>query len=120
VTEALFSGNPTVIVFAAPSFCTSPTCGPQVDTIVELKDAYLGEASFIHVEIYDNPDEIQGDLSRGVLSPFVNDWGLDSVPHYRNESWVFVLGRDGRITHRFEGYATFEELEVALLQVLER
>ena len=114
VAESLFSGNPSVVVFASPSFCTSPTCGPQVDTVVALKDRRRGEADFIHVEVYDNPEEIQGDLSRGVLSPFIAEWGIDSVPHYVNESWVFVLGRDGRITQRFEGYATLTELEAAL------
>ena len=65
-------------------------------------------------------DDDMADFMEDIVSPFVTDWGLDSVPHYKNESWVFVLGRDGRITHRFEGYATFEEFEVALLEVLER
>ena len=118
VAESLFSGRPSVIVFASPAFCTSPTCGPQVDTIVELKDAHAGEADFIHVEVYDNPHEIQGDLSRGVLSPHVTAWGIDSMPHYKNESWVFILGDDGRIAHRFEGYATFNEIEAALLETI--
>jgi hypothetical protein len=118
VAESLFSSKPGVIVFAAPAFCTSPTCGPQVDTVIELKDAYPGMADFIHVEVYDNPVEIQGDLSRGVLSPAVSEWGIDSVPEYMNESWVFVLDANGRITHRFEGYAAFDELEAALLEVL--
>ena len=118
VAESLFSGRPSVVVFASPAFCTSPTCGPQVDTIVELKDAHADEADFIHVEVYDNPQEIQGDLSRGVFSSHVTAWGIDSVPEYRNESWVFILGSDGRITHRFEGYATFNEIEAALLETL--
>ena len=118
IAESLFSAKPGVIVFAAPAFCTSPTCGPQVDTVTELKEAHPGEADFIHVEVYDNPLEIQGDLTRGVLSPSVSEWGLDAAPDYVNESWVFVLNANGRITHRFEGYAAFDELEAALLEVL--
>jgi len=118
VAESLFSGKPSVVVFASPAFCTSPTCGPQVDTIVELKDAHRDQADFIHVEIYDNPQEIQGDLSSGVISPHITAWGIDSIPNYRNESWVFILGQDGRITHRFQGYATFSEVEAALLETL--
>jgi hypothetical protein len=116
IAESLFSGRPSVIVFASPAFCTSPTCGPEVDTIVELKDAHMGEADFIHVEIYDNPDEIQGDLTKAVFSPHVAAWGIDQTPDYRNESWVFVLGVDGKVTHRFQGYATFTELEQALAE----
>ena len=80
VAESLFSGRPTVLVFASPAFCTTPTCGPQVDTVTELKDAYPDAADYVHVEVYDNPDEIQGDLDRGVLSPVLAEWGVDRVP----------------------------------------
>ena len=118
VAESLFSGRPSVVVFASPAFCTSPTCGPQVDTIVELKDAYKDAADFIHVEVYDNPHEIQGDLSRAIFSSHISAWGIDSGPDYSNESWVFILGADGRIAHRFQGYATFNEIEAALLETL--
>ena len=118
VVEAIISGRPSVVVFASPAFCTSPTCGPEVDTLVELKDLHQGEANFIHVEVYDNPHEIQGDLSRARLSPVLAQWGIDRTPGYRNESWTFVLGRDGRIRERFEGYATLDEIEAALVEAL--
>jgi hypothetical protein len=116
VAGALFSDLPTVVVFASPSFCTSPTCGPQVDTVVDLKDAHAGEANFIHVELFDNPAEIQGDLSRGVLSPHLAEWGIDAVDEYKLESWVFVLAADGIVSSRFQGYSTLEELEQALVR----
>ena len=115
VAEVLISGQPSVIVFASPAFCTSPTCGPQVETVSELRQLHAGEADFVHVEVYDNPHEIQGDLTRGEYAPALAAWGIDAVPGYLNESWVFVLGRDGRITARFEGYASLGELETALL-----
>lgn len=118
VAESLFSGRPSVVVFASPAFCTTPTCGPQVETVTELREAYPDAADYIHVEVYDNPHEIQGDLTKGVLSPVLAEWGIDQVEHYQNESWTFVLGADGRIAERFEGYATFEELEAALQAAL--
>ena len=114
IGEAVITGRPTVIVFATPAFCTSPTCGPQVDTVSELKELYLDEANFIHVELYDNPNEIQGDLSKAELNSLVDEWGLSSIPGWFNESWTFVLGSDGRIAQRFEGFATLEELEELL------
>jgi hypothetical protein len=114
VAEALITGRPTVVVFATPAFCTSPTCGPQVDAVSELKEKHRDQANFIHVELYDNPDEIQGDLDRGTFSNLVHEWGLSEIPHWFNESWTFVLGTDGRITQRFEGFATVEEMEEAL------
>ncbi len=118
IADAIESNRPAVIVFATPAFCTSPTCGPQVDTVSELKDAHLGEASFIHVEIYDNPEEIQGDLSRARFTEAVGEWKLDRLPDWFNESWTFVLNSEGRIHQRFEGFVTLEELEESLQQVL--
>ena len=118
IAEGVISGRPTVVVFATPAFCTSPTCGPQVDTVSELKELRQEEANFIHVELYDNPEEIQGDLSKGILTDLVREWGLSTIPHWFNESWTFVLGPDGRIAQRFEGFATLEELDIALQAAL--
>ena len=118
IAEGVISGRPTVIVFATPAFCTSPTCGPQVDIVSELKELRGEEANFIHVEIYDNPDEIQGDLSVAIITDLVHEWGLSSIPDWFNESWTFILGRDGRIAQRFEGFATLEELDAELQNAL--
>ena len=118
IADAVATGKPTVVVFASPAFCTSPTCGPQTDTVSELKEGYSGRANFIHVEVYDNPDEIQGDLSRARLAQPVHDWGISAIPEWFNESWTFVLSGDGRISQRFEGFAALEELEAALEKVL--
>jgi len=114
VEEAINDGKPAVIVFASPAFCTSPTCGPQVDTVAELKDEHFGEANFVHVEVYDNPEEIQGDLSQARITQAVMEWGFDRIPHWFNESWTYVLDSNGRVYQKFEGYVTLEELEEAL------
>ena len=108
ISDALDNGLPTVVVMASPAFCTNAVCGPQVETLQELKDLRKGEANFIHVDIYDNPHEIQGDLSRARLSPTAVEWNLPSP------EWTFVIGQEGVVTHRFEGYATLEELAAAL------
>ena len=118
IREAVESPLPAVVVFASPAFCTTATCGPQVDAVSELRETYVGQAHFIHVEIYDNPDEIQGDLDRAEIAPTVDEWGLTSIPHWFNESWTFVLDADGRIQDRFEGFATVVELEEALQSAL--
>ena len=118
VREAVEGRLPTVVVFASPAFCTSATCGPQVDTVSELRAKYDGQANFIHVEIYDNPDEIQGDLDKARISPVVDQWGLSQLPHWFNESWTFILDTDGRVLDRFEGFATLAELEESLQATL--
>lgn len=118
VREAVEGPLPTVVVFASPAFCTTATCGPQVDTVSELRAKYDGQANFIHVEIYDNPDEIQGDLTKARISPVVDEWGMSQLPHWFNESWTFVLDSEGIVQDRFEGFATLVELEESLLATL--
>ena len=118
IAEALETRQPLMVVFASPALCTSPTCGPQTETVEELKDQYKGRANFIHVEVYDNPDEIQGDLSRARFAPIIDTWGFTRLEDYRNESFVFIIGRDGLISAKYEGYAAKEELEKGLAEVL--
>ncbi len=112
IADAVESGRPAVIVFASPAFCTNAVCGPQVDVLKELKDKYREQANFIHVDYFDNPDEIQGDLDRAIVSPTVLEWNLPST------EWSFVLDEEGVVAARFEAFATLEELEEALLDVL--
>ena len=112
IADGVESGLPTVVVMASPAFCTNAVCGPQVEVLRDLKDKYAGQANFIHVDFYDNPDEIQGDLDRAELSPTVLEWNLPS------SEWSFVIDRDGTVAARFEAFATLEEIERALLDLL--
>ena len=112
IADAVESGKPTVVVMASPAFCTNAVCGPQVEVLRDLKDEFADSANFIHVDLYDNPDDIQGDLSRAVISPVVREWNLPSA------EWSFVIDRDGIVASRFEGFCTLEELRDALVSVL--
>ena len=112
IADAVTSGIPTVVVMASPAFCTNAVCGPQLEVLQELKNAYRGRANFIHVDFYDNPHEIQGDLERARLSPTVREWRLPSI------EWTYVIDAHGIVSARFEAFATLEEVEKALLQLL--
>ena len=65
----------------------------------------------MHVDLYENPDEIQGDLSRANIASAVREWNLPS-----NE-WTFVIDGAGVITARFEAFATFAEIEQELVKL---
>ena len=119
IAEAISSGQPTMVVFAAPAFCVSPTCGPQVYTVQEIKEQSENLAHFIHIELYDNPEEIQGDLSKARLSPIIRKWGFTNIPHWTNESWVFIIGRDGQVKASFEAYTAAWELEKSLQETFD-
>ena len=113
VADAIDAGMPVLVTFSTPAYCTSATCGPQLDVVKDLRRRYRDRMNFIHVEIYDNPSEIQGDLSRARISPVVTEWNLPSEP------WAFVVDSDGLLHAKFEGFTTSEELEEALVSVLE-
>ena len=112
IADALDAGMPLMVVFSTPAYCQTATCGPQLGVIKELKAENAGRMNFIHVEVYDNPHEIEGDLSRAVISPTAEEWGLPSEP------WTFIVDGDGVIRAKFEAFTTREELEEAVARVL--
>ena len=112
IAEAISSDMPTVVVFASPAFCANEVCGPQLEVLQEVKDEFKGQGSFIHVDFYDNPDEIQGDLDKAQISPTVLEWGLPSI------EWTFVIDRSGIVTARFEGFATLDEVRDAFRRAM--
>lgn len=112
IEEAINSKKSLVVVFATPAFCQTATCGPQVEVISELKERYQHEVNFIHVEVFDNPHEIQGDLSLARTVDAVAEWGLPTEP------WTFVVDGEGQIYSKFEAFTTAEELEEQLNMLL--
>lgn len=113
IHEALRNGIPTMIVFASPGFCTNALCGPQVEVMSELRERYPDAANYIHVDLFENPVELQtGGLERAIRSPLLEEWGL------RTDEWTFLVDTDGRVTHRFEAFVPVEELEPALVSIL--
>ena len=112
LADALQNGKPTVVVFASPAFCTNAVCGPQVEVLSNLSASYGAAADFVHVDLFTNPKEIQGDLTRAKLSPLLDEWGLVS------QEWTFVMNRDGEVVGRFENFAPQAELEPSLESVL--
>ncbi len=94
--------KPLVVAFATPAFCTSALCGPELGTVLKLRDGYSDRVNFVHVEIYEYPFEQQK------TAKTVDEWHLPSEP------WVFMVDRDGVVRDRFEGSAPLEELEPAV------
>ena len=112
ISEAIKSGQPSLIAFVTPSFCKSATCGPQLEVVKQLRTSYGGQVHVIHAEIYSNPQEMSSGIEPASLSPTVEEWNLPSEP------WVFVIDSDGKISGKFEGYASFEEISKKLQLVI--
>jgi len=113
IAASLAAGRPLVVVFASPAFCTNALCGPQVEVVAELAKVYGDRADFTHVDLYENPHEIKGDLDNAVRTPFLARWGIET------DEWTFIVGADGLVAARFEAFVTRDELERALVAVLD-
>jgi hypothetical protein len=83
--------EPIVLLFATPQFCQSRVCGPVVDVAQEAQQKFGGQASFIHMEIYNENDPGEG------VRPQVREFHLPSEP------WLFTIDREGRISAAVEG-----------------
>ena len=110
VAEAVEQERPALVVFSTPMFCISRICGPVTDVVATLHQGYRERLTFIHIE----PFQLGVARSEGRLVPTatLREWGL------RTEPWVFLLGRDGRVSARFEGPVTEGELERAVQALL--
>ena len=103
IDDAIAAGEPFVVTFATPKFCTSAVCAPTLD-IVKKASPDWPQVEFIHVEVYENLDE----PSNLKAVPAVREWQLPSEP------WVFVVDGDGKVAAKFEGTLSPAELDEAL------
>ena len=98
--------KPVALLFATPQLCQSRVCGPVVDEALQLRARYGDRIDFIHQEVY-----VDNDVNKGLRAP-LQRFGLQSEP------WLFVVGKDGRITARLEGSFGLAAFERALKTAL--
>lgn len=103
---AVVGRRPVALLFATPQLCQSRVCGPVVDVALQLKARYGDRMDFIHQEVYAGNDPAKG------LRPPLQAFRLPTEP------WLFVVGRDGRITARLEGSFGLDAFERALKTAL--
>jgi len=103
--EALRARKPVVFTIASPLLCTSRTCGPVLDEVIDVRASTGTRALFVHAEPY------EGDMAT-TLSPTAKTWSIPSEP------WVWVIDREGVVRMRFEGPVVASEIAPALDAVL--
>ena len=114
IDDAIAEGKPFVVVFSTPRYCTTGTCGPQLEQVSELQGRYGGRANFIHVEVYKDP-HLYGDGKRpgkDDIADAVREWGLPTEP------WTFVVDAEGIVRAKFEAFTPAPVIEEALLEAL--
>jgi len=98
--------KPVALLFATPQLCQSRVCGPVVDVALQLRERYGDRIEFIHQEVY-----ADNDSQKGLREP-LQAFGLPTEP------WLFVVGRDGRVTARLEGSFGLDAVERAIKTAL--
>lgn len=105
--------EPFVVTFASPAFCTTPLCGPQVEVLGALAKQFSPSIAFVHVDIYENPQQIQGDLSRAIVNPIVRQWKVQTG------ETTYVVNGKGKIAARFQSFVSEQELASVLRSLLQ-
>ncbi len=98
--------KPVALLFATPQLCQSRVCGPVVDVAAQLKSKYGDRVEFIHQEVY-----VDNAIDKGLRPPLARF-------RLRSEPWLFVVGRDGRVTARLEGSFGLSAFERAIRTAL--
>jgi hypothetical protein len=98
--------KPVALLFATPQLCQSRVCGPVVDVALQQRARFGDKVQFIHQEVY-----ADNDPGKGLRKP-LQQFNLSTEP------WLFVVGRDGKITARLEGSFGLDAFEQALKTAL--
>ncbi|HET6313167.1 MAG TPA: hypothetical protein VFH60_04975 [Chloroflexia bacterium] len=126
IAEAVESGRPSLLLFAAPGFCPSFTCGPNLEIALALQQKYRDKVNFIHIEtpntLQDHAHTLPVEANHrqqpghyGIPLPdlkTMEEWALQSEP------WIFLLDSQGKVASRFEGGLTLDEVEPELARLV--
>ena len=107
--RVLAAGRPLALLVATPAYCSTAYCGPVLETLIDVTAA-RPDLDVVHVEVYANPDEVDGNyLDPAIrLAPAVQALGLSFEPS------LFLVDGSGTITDRIDNVFDRTELEQVL------
>lgn len=112
IADALGQRRPLLVVVSTPVYCVSRFCGPITDVVERLADTHGDQMNFIHLEVW-------RDYEEPAVNKAAAEWIFPAAGAERAaEPWVFLVGSDGVITHRFDNVASEAELSAAIADVL--
>jgi hypothetical protein len=101
LADALTLGKPVVYLVGTPAHCTTATCGPGLDFLIDAAADYADVATFVHAEVYSNPEGTE-------VAPAVTALTLNYEPV------IFVTDASGTVTRRIDIVWDADELAVML------
>ncbi len=112
VADVLDAGEPLAFLIATPAFCSTAYCGPVLETLIGSAGNFPSITP-IHLEVYENPREVDGDLADPRLRPVAAfaELGLTFEPS------LFLVDRDGVLVDRIDNVFDGAELELAMAAI---
>ena len=111
IHNALLNQKPILILFSSPAFCTSPVCGPQIETMKLIQEQYGDSINIIHVDTYLNVQELKSDFSKRKINPVLKYWGIEEG------QWTFLIDSNNLIVSKFENFVSEKEISHYLEQI---
>lgn len=113
IADAIAAGRPVMVVVSTPVYCVSKFCGPITDSVEQLSLKYGDQMDFVHLEVWRNfeakPQQINAAATEWIFKKGTQD---------ATEPWVFLVGRDGIITDRWDNVASDQDLEAAVQRTI--
>ena len=100
LTEALGEGRPVAFLIATPLYCQVGICGPVLDVLLALTDAF-SQVRFLHSEVY--PTTAAAESATDVV-PVITAYHLSYEPA------LFLARADGTLAERLD--TIFDEVEL--------
>jgi len=104
LTEALAAGRPVAYYVGTPAFCSTGSCAPALESLIEAHGEFGDTFTFVHAEVYT-------DLQATDVAPAVAAVGMTYEPS------VFVTDADGIVVDRLDAVWDTSELVEVLRRV---
>ncbi|RLE23375.1 MAG: hypothetical protein DRJ50_06295 [Actinobacteria bacterium] len=101
LTDALAAGKPVVYLIGTPAFCSTGSCAPALESLIDVQDQFGDTFTFVHAEVYT-------DDTATTIAPAVDAASLTYEPV------LFVTDANGVVVERLD--AVWDETE--LVEVL--
>lgn len=101
LNDALKLKVPIGFLIGTPSHCSTGTCAPALESLIEISNTVGAKASFVHSEVY-------ADEAATVIAPAVKEFNMTFEPS------LFIADATGKIVERLDAVFDAKEISDAL------
>jgi len=102
LTDALKKGKPVVYLIGTPAYCTTGTCAPGLDALIDVSKTVGDAAVFVHADVY-------ADKSANKTAPAVQAYKLSYEPV------LYITDAKGKIVDRLDAVFDVNEIRDVLV-----